>query len=294
MLTNAVRAGPVLAALALIAGCESADHSAVAAPPWTPDPSLHDPMPPATPLPEPPLAADGTLASVWEYESANEVAFHGVTDDAGNLYWIERAPDGSGELVSFDWDGLERWRAAVPGQVPAISKLRGEVLGLGAGELLALVAGDHVLLTLPEQDGPTCARDVHLIAFRASNGTIAWRRTLGADIPPDPAFYLSCTVDARQPAASEDTLFVSVTRCTRVDDCRSSLDAFEIRSGVRRFSHSVHGQPSRPATDENGNVHVVGATDHWSELLSIAPSGEVRRVDAGSSEADRSTRCTQG
>lgn len=94
-------------------------------------PAAFDPQPAAPPAPPPALAdprAGEALAPAWEARprAGATLAFDGVVDRAGHVYWREvDVASGEAELVSATRDGEERWRAPGP---PAPVALAGGAL----------------------------------------------------------------------------------------------------------------------------------------------------------------------
>ncbi|MBX5481437.1 MAG: hypothetical protein IRZ16_06260 [Myxococcaceae bacterium] len=100
------------------------------------------------------------LVPVWSYPvpPQRQLTFTGTVDAQHNLYWLE-CENTACELVSFSWDGVERFRVPLHSQVP--------VRMMGRGVLV--VSGSSVLVA---------SYDV-VQSFRTSDGVEEWSRISG-------------------------------------------------------------------------------------------------------------------
>lgn len=201
----------------------------------------------------PGCAPGSTTGPLWTYRPADpqtEVLFGAVADEAGNLFWRERGPDGACELLSMNIEGSERFRVASP--------CRGYELG-------ALLRGS--LAVFRDASG--------VVAHDSRDGQIAW--TIGVRPPA------GCTRGSSVMAASDDTLFLVWTDgCSNENRSwsRHAVTAARLSDGALRFEHAAGqftdniGVMPTIVVDRAGNAYARFANGRYgSAHLGIAGDG---------------------
>ena len=209
---------------------------------------------------QPPATA---LAVAWSYPMPYApFDFRGVTDAAGNLYWVQCAQvvnPAACVLVSYSADGLERFRV----NVPTLSTTAGAWHLESAGRVV--VAG----------------RDAALWAFSTTTGALVWSRPA-----PGGATLLALAADAQG--------HVRTTEHHEGKTDTWALSRFDAASGAAT-SRQLFGPPHGLVLDAQGNSYLVVSDAQWPlgppgtpvphdlpgaaaeiHLLSLTPGGGLR------------------
>lgn len=119
-----------------------------------------------------------TLGSAWTYQvpAGSTLTFPGVGDRAGNVYWLETV-GGTTQLVSVDFDGVERFRARMAGAAnPGAS-------WPAASSPLMLVS-ETQLVVLLRDESPANGPGHRIEARSAVDGSLQWSRARADLVAP--------------------------------------------------------------------------------------------------------------
>ncbi len=204
------------------------------------------PVPESPPLdPELPFSCDDVKLA-WSYTFPEDSVTHsgfqyrGVTDAAGNLYWVE-CPSFQCALVSFTARGVERFRRPIDDMWPWI-----------AGMMVS-----HGRVYVSDERGRP-------VALSDSTGEVLWRAggagfITEAGVDPDGNLW---TIEG-----SKD------------DVNRLSVVSYFGATGTVRWSTPFSGRVDGLVLDAHGNAYALdgrGSSAGWPELVSMDRDGRVR------------------
>lgn len=209
------------------------------------------------------------LVESWSRPMPYDVAFHGVTDSAGNLVWVECQAVrrlNPCELVSTTPAGLERFRVTV-GVLSA------------PGSVRQLASGGRIFV-----GGPGGA----LAAYSETTGALAWQ------------ISGSGGGDALLAMAADRHGLLQLTMHFVGESEAWSLATLDATTGVTLRAKGLFGRPSAPVLDAQDNVYLEVSGTQWplgrpdggavpgvpvgaaaeQNLLSFTPGGALRFAEA--------------
>jgi hypothetical protein len=193
------------------------------------------------------------LQEAWHYTPAGNVEallFEGVTDAAGNLYWLEcevtQAKAHICALVSYSPQGQQRFRN--PG-----------LLASGTLPVRQLISGDRFIMATP---------DGQLVAASTSTGAQVWQQQLGA-LEGAAQLRAAAVDDARVWATldvySEDHPFTEVVIVNAVTGALVNW----VTTVLSPLEHGL-------VLDEAGNAFTLGDDAGTPQLVSLSTAGAAR------------------
>jgi len=205
-----------------------------------------------------------TLQPAWTYAvpAGATLVFPGVSDGAGNLYWLERRA-GTTDLVSFDRGGVERLRVSVMGQPAPLGSYPIEEPSL------QLVSEERLLIVV--QDNSTAA--TRRIEVRSTaDGSLSWQAGR-AELAPAvslpaglPLWIISATV-----APNPDRVVLNLRTNAGGAAWTSWIASLDALTGAVQWAWQSR-YIEETLADEHGGVFAYETTFNRN-LQALSPSG---------------------